>query len=68
MATEEEWVCLRKRRYRRRRSAIKAARAAQSSYGRMQVYRCPFGGNTPHYHVGHPPRYASRTGAPPAGR
>ncbi len=53
MATEQEWACLRKRRYRSRHDAEKAARHAQVHFGRMRPYRCPFAGDEPHYHVGH---------------
>jgi hypothetical protein len=52
MATEEEWGCLRKRRYRSRKKAVDVARRAQVRVGRMRAYRCPFGTET-HYHVGH---------------
>lgn len=63
--TDEQWACLRKRRYRRRSGATKAARAAQRSYGRMHVYRCRY---CTGYHVGHPPtRYDAPAGASPAG-
>lgn len=53
MASEEQWVCLRKRRYRRRSDARQAARRAQQDFGRMGVYHCPF---CRWYHVGHPRR------------
>lgn len=53
MASDIEWTCLRKRRYRSRHAAEKAARHAQRHFGRMHPYRCPFGAADPHYHVGH---------------
>jgi hypothetical protein len=53
MATEEEWTCLRKRRYPTRAKARWVARRASLEIGKVRAYRCPFG---PHYHIGHPPR------------
>lgn len=52
MATEEEWACLRKRRYHSRKKARDAARHAQAQTGRVHAYRCPFG-RPAHWHVGH---------------
>lgn len=58
MATEEEWACLRKRRYHSRKKARDVARHSQSHTGRVRAYRCPFG-KPAHWHVGHDWREAS---------
>ena len=61
MATEQEWACLRKRRYHSRKKAIDVARQSQARIGRMRVYRCPFG-SPAHWHVGHDWRRGPRQG------
>jgi hypothetical protein len=49
-------ACQGKKRYETYEEATRRARQDNYLYHtRMGAYKCPFSGQTPHYHVGHPP-------------